>query len=277
MEKIKKLESIVREMGSMLVAYSGGVDSALLLAVSSAILGDKVLAVTAASELSPPGEVEEAAALARSLGAKHLIIRVKDLENDQFTANTPERCYYCKKQRFLSLKELAAQHSLNWVAEGSNVDDLRDYRPGHKAVTELGIRSPLLEAGLTKAEIRQIARDKGLSVWNKPAMPCLVTRLPYGVPITPQTLQRIGQAESLLSELLGIKEIRVREHGDIARLEMPREHFAQVLDPKLAGKIYKELKELGYSYIALDILGYRQGSMNENIMLPEEGLTNAAR
>lgn len=263
--KLNKLLQLLKEMESLLVAYSGGVDSSLLLAAASQALGDKVLAVTAVSELMSKDEIREAQDLARSLGVRHQLLYVDDLGNKDFAANPPDRCYHCKKFRFLQLKELAEKENLHWVAEGSNLDDLTDYRPGHLAVAELGIRSPLKEVGLTKQEIRTLARQLNLPVWNKPAKPCLATRIPYGTPITKESLTRIGQAESFLSEILQTDQIRVREHGDLARLEISRDLFPRLLEEKTSKSVYSELKKIGYSYIAMDILGYRLGSMNETL------------
>lgn len=266
MEKIELLRRILQDMGSVLVAYSGGVDSALLLYVSHQVLGDKALAVTAISELMGDNEAREARDFAEQLGARHLQIAIDDLGNADFAANPPDRCYHCKKFRFLRLKELAHKNGLSWVVEGSNLDDLQDYRPGHKAAAELGIRSPLREAGLSKEEIREYARQFGLSVWNKPSKPCLATRIPYGTPVTRESLLRIGNAEAILSTILQEEQVRVREHGNLARLEIPREIFPRIAEEKTALLLYEKLKQLGYAYIALDILGYRQGSMNETIL-----------
>jgi len=265
MNKLILLERSLQNLKSVLVAYSGGVDSSLLLAVSHRVLGSNVLAVTAVSEIMTEKEITGARTFAQKLGARHLLVPAGDLENPEFIKNSPERCYYCKKHRFLLLKELAIRHNLQWVVEGSNFDDISDYRPGMQAVRELGIKSPLQEAGLTKKEIRTLAKEIGLPSWDKPAQPCLATRIPYGLPITREALERINKAEAFLTSLLGHEQARVRDHGSIARLELPPEDFSLIIKPSVASSIYREMKTLGYTYIALDLLGYRQGSMNENL------------
>ena len=258
------LKQNLQNLKSMLVAYSGGVDSTLLLALSKAA-GGNVLAVTAVSVIMSEKEISNAQAMAERMGVRHLLVTAGDLEHPEFTENTPERCYYCKRNRFLLLKEMAASYNLEWVVEGSNLDDLNDYRPGMRAVRELGIRSPLQEAGLTKEEVRALAKEIGLPIWNKPSQPCLATRIPYGLPITRESLQRISKAENFLSAILGNEQVRVRDHGNMARLELPPELFPRVIKLSLAQTIYRKMKELGYAYTALDLLGYRQGSMNENV------------
>lgn len=267
--KLIKLQNRLKVLDSVLVAYSGGVDSALLVAVAHKTLGDKVLAVTAASELMTGKEVTEAKVLVKTWGIRHIILPGKDLTDPLFTANAPNRCYYCKKRLFTMLKERAQQENINWVIEGSNLDDLNDYRPGAKAVKELAILSPLQEAGLTKKDVRTLAKYLDLSVWNKPSQPCLATRIAYGTTITPEAITRVKKSEEYLINLLGSQTIRVRDHNTIARLEIRPEDFSSIAYPPNAKAISDKLKDLGFSYITLDLQGYRQGSMNETICTEE--------
>ncbi|PKM90891.1 MAG: TIGR00268 family protein [Firmicutes bacterium HGW-Firmicutes-12] len=268
MGKYLKLQEILKEMGSVLVAYSGGVDSGLLLAVAIKVLGfDHVLAVTLSSEISTEQEINDAIKLAQQMQSPHLLLPANDLEQPDFISNTADRCYYCKKIRFELLKDLALLKELAFVIEGSNQDDLSDYRPGRRAAEELFIRSPLQEAGLTKAEIRKLAQKMNLTVWDKPSEPCLATRIPYGTTITKEILVTIAKAETVIKSILGHNQLRVRHHGEIARLEVPPSDFAQVLAPDTVKKINKELRNLGYIYVALDIRGYRQGSQNETLTI----------
>lgn len=264
MDKLLLLKNILQEKESIIVAYSGGVDSAVLLAVAQEVLGKKALAVTIHSELSTSDELQRAKAQAKMLNACHLIVQGEELKEPDFVKNTKKRCYFCKKYRFKQLLNLARKQNIRCVVEGSNIDDLDDYRPGSRAVKELGIKSPLQEAGLTKREIRQLAKEYGLSSWNTPSQPCLATRITYGTQITTELLSRIRKAEDFLHSLLGNKhQIRVRDHGDLARLEVDEELISELIHLKYKQTIYEKLTNLGYTYITLDIKGYRQGSMNE--------------
>ncbi|MCL6518950.1 MAG: ATP-dependent sacrificial sulfur transferase LarE [Armatimonadetes bacterium] len=260
--KYDKLKDIIGKMNSILVAYSGGVDSTLLLKASLDVLGDRVVAVIATSETYPADEIEQAEKTAIALGARVIKIRTHELDNPSFAINTPERCYYCKRELFAKLKQVAAGAGLKWVAHGANVDDLKDYRPGAKAASEMDIRAPLQEAGLTKADIREISRELGLPTWDKPSLACLASRIPYGVQITAEALQKVDKAETALKGL-GFRQVRVRHHDTIARIEVEMEELPKLLDSKIRPKVVEELKKVGYLYVAVDLEGYRTGSMNE--------------
>lgn len=258
--KLGLLKRILADMEGVLIACSGGVDSTFLLRVALEVLGENVLAVTAKSPIHPASESAAAGELARRLGARHLFVKTDELDDPEFARNPPERCYLCKRSLFARLKELAEEHGLTEVLEGSNYDDLGEHRPGFRALRELGVRSPLAEAGLTKAEIRALSRQMGLPTWDKPAQACLATRFPYGELLTPEKLRRVEEAEEFLRSL-GLGQLRVRTHGLLARIEISRDEMPRLLHE--AGRVVEELKKLGYTYFTLDLEGYRTGSMDE--------------
>ncbi len=259
-EKVNHLKEILKSYGSVLVAFSGGADSTLLLSVACEVLGSRVLAVTADSEVYPPGEAEEASSLARAFSCRHIVIKTKGLAGAAFKGNPPDRCYYCKKELYTILLCMTREHGMSYVVDGVNAeDDARD-RPGIRAASEMGVRSPLREAGLNKHEIRAYSRELGLCTAGKPASPCLASRFPYGMEITREGLEMVHRAELYL-KTLDLPHFRVRHHGDLARIEVPASHLGYMVEK--ATEVVPALKETGYTYVALDLLGYRAGSMNE--------------
>lgn len=262
LKKVNILKEIISGYKSVLVAFSGGVDSTLLLKVAHDVLGERVLAVTAVSEIYPPGEGEGASALARLIGCKHLVFEARGLESPAFAGNPPDRCYHCKKEIYAELLKVARERGLNYVVDGANADDAGDYRPGLRAGKEMGIKSPLLEAGLTKEEIRALSRELGLPTADKPANPCLASRFPYGTTITREGLKQVAEAEKALQEM-GFTVVRVRHHANLARIEVSPGSMPAVLEKSRS--IVQKLREIGYAYVTLDLQGYRTGSMNETL------------
>jgi uncharacterized protein len=258
--KFDTLKSILLRYKKIAIAYSSGVDSTFLLRVAHDLLGDNAIAITARANWFPAHELEETKAFCEQLHIRHVIVEVSADIIEGFSKNPPNRCYLCKRVLFEKMKNIALQSGISVVAEGSNLDDLGDYRPGMKAIAELGIQSPLREAGLRKNEIRELSHQLGLETWDKPSFACLASRFVYDEPITPQKLQMVEQAEQFLRSL-GFKQIRVRIHGMMARIEVENSAFERVIAKR--EEIHKALKSLGFSYITLDLLGYRTGSMNE--------------
>ena len=261
--KYEHLQTILKDMESVLVAYSGGVDSALLLKVASDVLGTKAMGVIASSPAYAAEETEEALAVAEQMGISVITLETHELQDERYVANDFNRCYFCKTELFTQLKPLAKQHNLRHIAYGVNKDDDGDFRPGQRAAREFSVRGPLKEAGMGKREIRAVARLLGVPVWNKPAMACFSSRIPYGNKIDIATLQMIYKAEKLLRDL-GFRQVRVRHHDKIARIEVERTELPRLFEDQISRVVTDGLRKIGYTYVTVDLLGYRTGSMNES-------------
>lgn len=261
--KYEHLQTILRDMESVLVAYSGGVDSALLLKVASDVLGIRAMGVIASSPAYAAEETEEALAVAEQMGISVMTLETHELEDERYVANDFNRCYFCKTELFTQLKPLAEKHNLRHIVYGVNIDDDGDFRPGQRAAREMSVRGPLKEAGMGKREIRALARELEVPVWNKPAMACFSSRIPYGNKIDIATLQMIYKAEKLLRDL-GFRQVRVRHHDKIARIEVERKELPRLLEDQISQIVTDGLRKIGYLYVTVDLLGYRTGSMNES-------------
>lgn len=262
-EKFEGLLKNLQALKGVVVAFSGGVDSSLVAAAAKKALGDRVLAVTADSSTLPPGELEEARKVAEALGVRHRVVEVDELNDPRFAANPPNRCYYCKKQLLEVLKKIAWEEDLEAVVDGTNAEDLQGHRPGALALQEEGVRSPLAEAGITKKEVYLLAEMLRLPTAGKQSMACLSSRFPYGERITAEGLRRVAEAEVFIKKTLGVRQLRVRDHHGIARIEVGREERRLFFDEALMDRVAEGLKKLGYCYVALDLAGYRTGSMDE--------------
>ena len=273
-EKYELLKDIIEKKKSAAIAFSGGVDSTFLLRVAKEVLGDKLIAVTATSSTYPERELKEAIKYAEDIGAKHIIMSSEELEIEGFASNPKNRCYYCKKELYTKINNIASANGVGYVFDGSNLDDTGDYRPGMQAAKELDVVSPLKEAGLTKNDIRDLSKELGLPTWNKPSFACLSSRFPYGNKITLPKLNMVDKAEQFLLDM-GITQVRVRHHGEIARIEVEPSERENFFDIEVMNRIGNELKKIGFTYVTLDVLGYRTGSMNEGLSEEEKMDKNA--
>lgn len=261
-EKADLLKQEIGALGSALVAYSGGVDSAYLAWAARQALGDRMLAVLADSPSLAEFQKRDAIRFAEDHGIPLEVIRTEEFENAEYTRNSPDRCFHCKDELFGKLAEMAKKRGFSWIVYGVNADDTRDFRPGHRAASQYGVRSPLLEAGLTKAEVRRLAREAGLPVWDRPAAACLSSRIPYGTPVTISSLKQVEAGEDAIRQL-GFSQFRVRHHGNLVRIEIHPEELARALDPRMTKIFADRFKKLGFQYVTLDLEGYRTGSLNE--------------
>ena len=266
--RYERLQSALREMGSVAIGYSGGVDSTLLVKVAADILAANALAVIGRSETYPTREFEEAVALAESIGVRFLVVNTEETDVLKFQENPPDRCYFCKTELFGKLGDIAAREGIAWIADGTITDDMGDFRPGMRAKSEKNVRSPLLEAGFSKADVRELSRHLNLPTWDKPAFACLSSRFPYGMEISKENLVRVDSAETFLRDL-GFRRFRVRFHDkNTARIEVGKEEMLRLMDEAVREQVVERMKELNFTYITLDLQGYRTGSMNE--VLPVE-------
>jgi uncharacterized protein len=261
-EKLSRLRARLRELGSVLVCYSGGVDSAFVLAMAHAELGPRAVGMTAVSPSLAPAEKEEAVAVAQQIGADHRLVESREIDDPSYAANNPDRCFHCKSELYRIAVAKQAEWGLAAIANGTNLDDLGDYRPGLEAAKQAGVVSPLIDAGFTKADVRAGAAAIGLGIWDKPAAACLSSRIPYGTSVTRERLAQIGGFEAALKRL-GFRQVRVRWHDELARIELGAEELARAADPEVRGAVVEAGKKHGFRYVTLDLGGYRMGSHNE--------------
>ena len=273
-EKFFRLLSLLKDAESAVLAFSGGVDSSFLLRAMK-MAGIRFLAVTGSSETVPENERIRAVSFAEQEGAEHRVITTGEMQNELFVANPPDRCFYCKQDLFLRIREIAVTENYRVICDGSNADDLNDYRPGRKAADLYRVRSPLAECGLSKQDIRQLSKDLGLDTWNKTASPCLSSRFPYGQRITPYLLKRVDKAEEFL-KTLGMSTVRVRVHGDIARIEVPEQDMPVILEQDIRGRITETFRSLGFTFISLDLEGFQSGNMNRALSQEVQQTRNSA-
>ena len=270
MIRVQRVRELVRAAGSAVIAYSGGVDSSLLARIAKDELGDRILLVTAESETYTREERENAEAFAGELGVEHIVAHTREMEDPRFLENGPGKCYYCKSIRYADLEQLRVERGFSVLMDGTNADDAGDFRPGARATAKFKVRQPLKEAGMTKSEVRAAAKALGIPTWNHPSQACLASRIQYGIPITVELLGRIAEAEEQVYEIIGTRELRVRHHGSLARIEAPKNCIESLAAHDVRKGLVEALKKLGWSHVALDLEGYRSGSMNEPLAVGEK-------